>query len=353
MFSQFSMLQQLVFLLSAAASSTTPSHYHMRNARLAQHEHGKESMKSSRGGAASQHSHYPIANRCLDTESDPKNCGACGNVCLSSETCVLGACDSAVEQFTPPIVNYDEMDRETLNVDSVTDHSPTGVGWADFTAWDGKPVNPANMTRDEFSEWICPRSIPRGIKEVYYLDQPFKNPRKPTKAEIDYWHRRTIRHLRRLVGISEKDVPMSMDHCLSARATWGQEYRFSNRWGNHSEECAANPHCGAKFFPSTVQEQAPYFPDGYFRTHQLCTSNIGGAEGNGNTNTDIPWSIKVARVPCSFIAHEGYTGGHVGPFFRRTVGAFDVTPQGRSASVRGKWTGDLKCPKIYEGTQVC
>ena len=44
---------------------------------------------------------------------------------------------------------------------------------------------------------------------------------------MDLWHRRTIRHFRRLVGISEAQVPFTMDQCLAARALWGQEYCIS------------------------------------------------------------------------------------------------------------------------------
>src|SRR5262249_24837948 len=33
--------------------------------------------------------------QCVDTQSDPSNCGACGSVCLPRDTCVLGGCTSS------------------------------------------------------------------------------------------------------------------------------------------------------------------------------------------------------------------------------------------------------------------
>jgi hypothetical protein len=167
----------------------------------------------------------------------------------------------------------------------------------------------------------------------------FTDPLNPTKAEVDHWHRRTIRQFRRLVGLSEQDMPIMMDHCLSARALWGQEYKFTPKWGDNSATCSGNSHCGASFTPATQAEQEPYFPAGYFDTNSLCVNNGGGSEGIGSTNANIPWSIKMARTPCSFIAAEGITG-HPGPFFGRTIGAVNVWHDGgSSATIRGKWRG--------------
>jgi hypothetical protein len=160
---------------------------------------------------------------------------------------------------------------------------------------------------------------------------------------------RTIRQLRRLVGISEQEKPIKMDLCLSAIALWfkshflslrGDEYKFTTKWGDNSATCGRNSHCGHSFYPPTKEEQAPYFPAGYFDTNSLCVKRGGGSEGIGSTNADIPWSIKMARTPCSFIAREGITG-HPGPFFGRTIGAINIwySGEGRGATVRGKWRG--------------
>jgi hypothetical protein len=72
-----------------------------------------------------------------------------------------------------------------------------------------------------------------------------------------------------------------MDQCLAARALWGQEYRFSTEWGDNSETCSSNAHCGATFTPSTEERQKPYFPSGYFEVNSLCVASGGGSEGIG------------------------------------------------------------------------
>ena len=112
-----------------------------------------------------------------------------------------------------------------LAVPSVKSHAPDGVEWATYTKWDGVPRDPASFANTtEFFNWICPNAIPRGIREAYYVEPVFADPVNPTMAEVDHWHRRTIRQFRRLVGISEAQVPFQMDQCLAARALWGQEY---------------------------------------------------------------------------------------------------------------------------------
>jgi len=118
----------------------------------------------------------------------------------------------------------------------------------------------------------------------------------------------------------------------------GQEYRLTTKWGDNSAKCSEDAHCGGSFYPPTIEEQAPYFPSGYFDTNSLCVSSGGGAEGIGSTNADIPWAIKIARSQCNYIATEGITG-HPGPFFERTIGALNVwyDGTGNSATVRGKW----------------
>jgi hypothetical protein len=118
----------------------------------------------------------------------------------------------------------------------------------------------------------------------------------------------------------------------------GDEYKFTTKWGDNSKLCGSNAHCGHSFYPPTKEEQAPYFPDNYFDTNELCVKHGGGAEGIGSTNTNIPWAIKMARTPCSFL-NEGITG-HAGPVFGRTILGLSIwSDGGKSASIRGKWRG--------------
>ncbi len=58
---------------------------------------GSTSGGSSSGATGSSSSSgstscTPCGARCVDLESDPSNCGACGHGCLAGESCVLGAC---------------------------------------------------------------------------------------------------------------------------------------------------------------------------------------------------------------------------------------------------------------------
>jgi len=87
------------------------------------------------------------------------------------------------------------MNSLALAVSSVNDHTPDGVEWAQYTEWDEVPRSFESFSNEQdqkkaFFDWICPSSIPRGIREVYYLDPVFTDPLNPTKAEVDHWHRR-------------------------------------------------------------------------------------------------------------------------------------------------------------------
>jgi hypothetical protein len=131
----------------------------------------------------------------LDT--DTNNCGVLGKVCESYESCVLGACDSSTIQYTSDLADWTKMNKMALAVSSVTDHTPDGVLWAvnGYTKWDGVPktfVDDFSSNKQDFHEWICPGAIPRGIREVYYMDPVFTDPKNPTKAEVDHWHRRFV-----------------------------------------------------------------------------------------------------------------------------------------------------------------
>jgi hypothetical protein len=68
-------------------------------------------------------------------DSDRNNCGVLGNVCESFESCVLGACDSSTIQYTPNQSDWNKMNELSLAVSSVTDHTPDGVGWANYVEW--------------------------------------------------------------------------------------------------------------------------------------------------------------------------------------------------------------------------
>ncbi|MCC5815688.1 MAG: hypothetical protein JJT78_13110 [Leptospira sp.] len=187
-------------------------------------------------------------------------------------------------------------------------------------------------------------------REVFYNNRPFADNRNPTKAEVDEWHRIAINHLRALVGYTEEERKVQKDHCMFARALWGQERRFTTKWdskypgtvGTAYGPCqgSSNAHCGATFVPDAA-DQAPYLPEG----HATCGTPQGAEGVSGNAKSNIPWSIKWSRVICNYIREEGITG-HSGPFFLREKFGFSFwdneTGNNNSAStLRGKWTGKL------------
>lgn len=43
-----------------------------------------------------------------------------------------------------------------------------------------------------------------GLKQLYYMHQPFDDPRHPCKEEVDEWNLIVINHFRRLVGYNSK-----------------------------------------------------------------------------------------------------------------------------------------------------
>ena len=68
-----------------------------------------------------------------------------------------------------------------------------------------------------------------------------------------------------------------------------------------------------------------------------------GAEGvTSAPKSDIPWSIKWSRAFCQYLGSEGYWGGQVGPFFHRERFGFSFWDNGNNATLRAKWTGELK-----------
>lgn len=254
-------------------------------------------------------------------------------------------------QFTPNIADWSSFYDKPAASASVEDHSPDGVLWlddADWPEWDGNVIDPSSMTESEFHQTICPSADSIiGLRELYYNNgQPFfKDASNPSKAEVDAWHAASLTHLRRLVGI---DLPAQPDHCLFARALWGQEIKRTNKWDEDYPESVcgsgSNAHCGATFMLD-ADDQIPYLPDGFGTCPRLA-----GSEGiSSAAKSNIPWSVKWVRVFCSFLANEGHNGGHVGPFFRREKFGWsfmdmDPSNNNNNAIFRGKWAGTLITP---------
>ena len=204
---------------------------------------------------------------------------------------------------------------------SNTGHDPDGVSWISPDAWkkaewDGTIYDPTKMSKAAFASAICPSGDTiRGIREVFYQHNPFADNQKPTKAEVDEWHRIAINHVRALVGYTTSERLVEKDHCMFARALWGQQRKKTTMWddaypGTFNSAygpCVGggNSHCGATFLPSAA-DQVPYLPT----DHDPC-GLVAGAEGVfGSSKTNIPWSIKWSRTLCNTLKAEGFWGGH-------------------------------------------
>ena len=141
-------------------------------------------------------------------------------------------------QYTPDPADWSQI------IASVDDHSPSG----DYTPWDGVPFNtPANIQlketnytkfKEEFQAFLCPTMTDmrrgkklRGINDLYGTgpgQMSFADHSKPTKAEVDEWTIRVIKHIRNLIG--GLNTTIGMTHCLSAQTLWAQERQMSNIW---------------------------------------------------------------------------------------------------------------------------
>jgi hypothetical protein len=265
-------------------------------------------------------------------------------------------------QYTPDQANWDTFATKPFEGATNTSHDPDGVGWIsadDWAAaeWDGTIYNPSKMSAADFAAAICPGvDRVRGLREVFYAHQPFADNNNPTKSEVDEWHRIAINHLRALIGYTTEDRQVKKDHCMFARALWGDERKFTTMWdakypgsvGSAAGPCqgSANAHCGASFIPD-LDDQAPYLPDG----HPGCSAQSGSEGVFSGPKSNIPWSIKWSRGLCNTLLAEGFWGGHVGPWFHREQFGLsfwdnDPSDNNNNAILRAKWSGKLM-PSLY------
>lgn len=267
-----------------------------------------------------------------------------------------------LEQYTPNQANWETFSSKPFDGGVNTSHDPDGVGWLsqeswEAAKWDGTVYNPSKKTRQELADCLCPGvDQVRGIREVFYEHKPFADNKNPTKAEVDEWHRIAINHVRALVGYTSEDRLVKKDHCLFARALWGDERKFTTMWddeypgtlGSAAGPCqgSGNAHCGASFIPS-LEDQIPYLPN----SHAGCSTQQGAEGVFSGPKSNIPWSIKWSRAFCITLRTEGFWGGHVGPWFHREKFGFsfwDNNPSNNNnnAILRAKWSGNLM-PNLY------
>ena len=272
-----------------------------------------------------------------------------------------GANNAMLEQYTPDQADWSTFASKPVEGGNPA-HDPDSVSWIDEAdwaeaEWDGTIYNPSKMSHEEFVQAICPSvDRVRGIREVFYQHQPFADNANPTKAEVDEWHRIAINHLRSLVGYTSEDRQVKKDHCMFARALWGDERKFTTAWdaeypgtnGSAEGPCqgSMNAHCGASFIPS-LEDQAPYLPEG----HPGCSAEPGSEGVFSGPKSNIPWGLKWSRGLCNTLMAEGFWGGHVQPWFHREkfgLSFWDPNPENNNnnSPLRAKWSGN-SMPNLY------
>jgi hypothetical protein len=234
----------------------------------------------------------------------------------------------------------------------------TAEMWKDME-WDGVPRDLCSMSKAQICDYAFPNKIMRGLKQLYEKKNPFKDPKKPTVAEIEDWHVNVINHLRDLFGIK---VKIEKDRCLYLQAHWAQEKFVSRKWDSpkYPNTCAGKnilTHCGFAFVPD-CEDQKPYLNGGSCcEGKEWKFGGTAGGEGLLGGWYTTPWVIRLNNIIGDYVCGNGTTG-HMEPvFIAPTMGAswFCGTPQdpsdSRYTAVRFVWgKTDVRDPKYCEKT---
>lgn len=251
----------------------------------------------------------------------------------------------------------------------VTSQDPDGVLWiapSEWVPWDGVTTkDPRTIPKSELCLWVRPTTNTiRGLRERFYEVNPFADNTAPTVKEIEDWNLEVIRHVRRLLGIT---TPVKYNARLMLECVWSDERKSTEVWDvkypnetspgdSTSGQCVwndytpANSHCGDGFFPLNVTDremytsQSPYYNNTTnYPELSSYTNRYAQTTGLSTVNTNIPWSVKFARVITSWICGEGYVG-HPGPFInpdtaREEIGiSWRIDPSNSALTgFRGKW----------------
>lgn len=214
--------------------------------------------------------------------------------------------------------------------------------------WNGQKLNAADPALHRKLCGVSGKTL-LGIHDLYGRVNPFRGVLSPSKADVDDWNRQVINHIRALFGYRDRNV--TPDHCVFAQAQWGEERFHRTKWNNYPaipDLKAAGPcppgsdsHCGSTFLPN-AQDQKPYLPPG----HKTCDKWDSRTEGIYGHDLRVGWQMKLAQAYCDVIRHEGFCGGHAGPFLRRKTFGLAFWTDGR---VRGKWGGFPLWPLVECG----
>jgi len=255
----------------------------------------------------------------------------------------------------------------------VTSQDPDGIGWLSpdqwiGSTWDHKPLlNTENKTKEEVCEWLMPENsyILKGLREVFYKENPFADNTNPTPGEIDAWNIKVIIHFRDLLG---NKTPVKNDARLYLESRWAHERKFTKSWdsaypltGTNNDDrygpCFSSPggvpidkaegHCGESFFPLKLSERNRYiqtipYKNNYTKYPELKDyfSRRAQASGLHTVNANIPWSLKLSHIILKYVCFEGlHSDGHIGPYLtRQEFGCSWWHTEGNdTVDYRGKW----------------
>lgn len=227
-----------------------------------------------------------------------------------------------------------------------TGHDPDGTTWIktshwENSTWDGNPIDPNSMTKQELCDWLRPSSpyVVRGIRKLFYDIEPFADNANPTTEEINNWNLEVIRHFRRMLGVA---TPLAPDARLYLEARWADERKHTTFWdaqypaatnkenqpGSSFGVCflpngdpidTAGGHCGEAFFPDEPDRnqyiQSPPYQGDTEKYPELnnYTFRSSQASGVSGAKSYITWAIKLPWIIANWICAEGLTG-HPGPF---------------------------------------
>ena len=316
---------------------------------------------------------------------------------------------SSLLQYTPDKADWSgQYSGETH--DPYAGESPFISDWGEAENWDGQHFDTSipSLLPDQ----VCPQvtrnngakiRLIRGIGKLYQEVKPFRDPKNPSKAEVDHWHGKVLNHLRTLVTPPDQEVfEAKPSHCLFATANWGDQFLFrggierldsslytihkyevfegesgkeyvpvkidnTSCWGknNDGKDRVTKAHCGYNYRPPTSIVQQEYvaaeeMPEKIY-SHPGCDKNkvpdecgrmcgIASSEGVFGFDASVPWSLRLAAIFCGTFAsgqYNGKIGGHTGPYFGRQGFGFSFwneTNRVTANRLRANWGGKrLSC----------
>lgn len=235
---------------------------------------------------------------------------------------------------------------------TVITHDPDGLVYLPnaWPTWDGTTtLDPCGSLPFEIRNWVWPASSPaqmRGLRDMYYLNPPFKNVLVPTLLEIEKWNTRVIELYRRLLGVTTPITPSRNSYLL---AHWSHERKYGTYWDSDFPgvlnttfgrcDAASGATCGSSFMPTCPKQEI------YLQAGEPCAINDFTHETLVDLPWDIPWCIMFSLALKEIIDIDGISG-RAEPFLSSpSYGvSFHLDPSTQTVNIRIKWRGSLINP---------